>query len=97
MKTANIAELKDHLSAYVTFVKAGETVVIRERNRPVAKLIPFVAEDASEEELELVAKGVMRLPEKKMDWDAFFKLPLAKVRRGSSLTQALLDERDEGR
>lgn len=97
MRSVNIAELKDRLSAYITFAKAGETVVIRDRNRPVAKLIPFVAEDASDEELELVAKGVLRLPEKKMDWDAFFKLPMAKVRSGSSLTQALLDERDEGR
>ncbi len=97
MRSVNIAELKDRLSSYVTFVKAGETVIVRERNLPVAKLIPFVAEDASEEELELVAKGILRLPEKKMDWAAFSKLPLAKVRSGSSLTDALLAERDESR
>jgi prevent-host-death family protein len=96
MRSVNIAELKDHLSAYVTHVKNGETVVIRERNRPVARLIPFVAEGASEQELELAAKGLMRLPEKEIDWDAFFKLPIGKI-KGGSLTQALLDEREEGR
>jgi hypothetical protein len=39
-------------------------------------MIPLVVEKPSAEELELVAKGVMRLPEKKMDWDAFSKLPI---------------------
>ncbi len=97
MRTVNIAELKDKLSSYVTFVKAGETVIVRERNLPVAKLVPFVAEDASDEELELVAKGVLRLPEKKMDWAAFSKLPLAKTRSGPTLTEALIAERDERR
>jgi predicted nucleotidyltransferase len=53
--------------------------------------------DLTEEEVELVAKGLMRLPEKKMDWDEFFKLPMAKMRKGASLSQALFDERDEGR
>ncbi len=44
MRSVNIAELKNRLSAYITFAKAGEEVIIRDRNRPVAKLVPFVAE-----------------------------------------------------
>jgi prevent-host-death family protein len=97
MRSVNIAELKNRLSAYITFAKAGEEVIIRDRNRPVAKLVPFVAEGLSEEDMELVAKGLMRLPEKPMDWEAFSKLPLAKLKRGGSAIQALLDEREESR
>ncbi len=33
--------LKAHLSAHLDRVKAGQTVVVTERGRPVAKLMPF--------------------------------------------------------
>ena len=38
MKTANIAEFKKHLSAYLDLVEKGETVEICRRNVPVARL-----------------------------------------------------------
>ena len=56
MRSVNIAKLKDELSKYLTFAKAGEEVVIRDRNLPVAKLVPFSAEGAEEQELKLVVK-----------------------------------------
>jgi prevent-host-death family protein len=96
MRSVNVAELKNRLSTYLTYAKSGEVVVIRDRNLPVAKLIPFVAEDASEEELALVAAGAMRLPEKPLDIDQLWKMPRAAV-NGTAATQAVLDERDEGR
>jgi prevent-host-death family protein len=96
MRSVNVAELKNRLSTYLTYAKSGEVVVIRDRNLPVAKLVPFSAEDASEEELALVAVGAMRLPEKPLDLDQLWKMPRATV-RGIAATQAVLDERDEGR
>lgn len=96
MRSVNVAELKNRLSTYLTFAKAGEVVVIRDRNLPVAKLIPFSADDASEAELALVAAGAMRLPEKPLDIDQLWKMPKASV-HGAAGTQAVLDERDEGR
>jgi prevent-host-death family protein len=63
MRTVNVAELKNQLSKYLTFARAGEEIVIRDRNLPVAKLVPFSTEEASEEDLLLVAAGKMRLPE----------------------------------
>jgi len=96
MRSVNVAELKNRLSTYLTFAKAGEVVVIRDRNLPVAKLIPFSSEDASEEELVLVSMGVMRLPEAPLDVDKLWKMPKAIVtgRRG---VEAVLEERDETR
>jgi prevent-host-death family protein len=96
MRSVNVAELKNRLSTYLTYAKSGEVVVIRDRNIPVAKLVPFVAEDASEEELALVAAGAMRLPEKQLDLEQLWKMPRATV-SGNAATQALLDERNEGR
>jgi len=100
-RTVNIAELKDKLSAYLTYAKAGETVIIRNRNRPVAKLVPFVAEGLSEHELKLVATGQIRLPEKHMDVEAFLRMPRARMTYQAeacgAATQALLDDRNEGR
>ena len=37
---------KDQLSKYLTFANSGEEVVIRDRDRPMAKLAPFLAESA---------------------------------------------------
>src|SRR5579863_1444687 len=62
MRSVNVAELKNSLSKYLTFAKSGEEIVIRDRNLPVAKLVPFVSNEASEEELLLVAAGKLRLP-----------------------------------
>ena len=62
MRSVNVAELKNRLSKYITFAKGGEEVVIRDRNLPVAMLVPFSAEDADDQDLLLVAAGKLRLP-----------------------------------
>ena len=40
MKSANIAELKAHLSEFLALVEKGEEVEIRRRNVPVARIVP---------------------------------------------------------
>jgi prevent-host-death family protein len=94
MRTVNIAELKNRLSTYLNYARAGEEVIIRDRKTPVAKLVPFVDDGLSEETRELLALGYMRLPEKPFDIDAFLKLPRPTV-SGNAGAQAVLDERDE--
>jgi prevent-host-death family protein len=95
MRNVNVAELKNQLSKYLRFAKRGEEVIIRDRNLPVAKLVPFAAEDATDEELELVAQGRMRLPKAKIDIDEIFKMPTGRV-KGNRAIEALLADR-EGR
>ena len=64
MKTANIAELKNSLSKYLEEVKRGGQVLVSERNVPFAKIVPLnCTDDYEAEEMELVAKGLMSLPE----------------------------------
>ncbi len=96
MRSVNVAELKNRLSTFLTYARNGEVVIIRDRNLPVAKLVPFVAEDATDEELGLVAAGALRLPEKPLDLDRLWRMPRATV-RGNAAMQAILDEREESR
>jgi prevent-host-death family protein len=41
MKQAKISDLKAHLSAYLAEVRRGKTVVICDRNTPIARLVPY--------------------------------------------------------
>ena len=95
MRSVNVAKLKNELSRYLSFAKNGEEIVIRDRNLPVAKIVPFSAEDASEEELLLVAQGRMRLPKERLDLKKFFKIRTGKV-KGNKAVEALLADREEG-
>jgi len=61
MRTAAIAKLKAGLSGYLESVKAGERVVVTDRGRPVALIVPIdpnISQD--ERRVELVAKGLVR-------------------------------------
>ena len=57
MRSANIAELRDRLTQYLREVRAGEEIIVRDRKRPIAKIVPLTVDDA---EAELVATGLMR-------------------------------------
>jgi prevent-host-death family protein len=96
MRTVNVATLKNQLSKYITYAKAGEEVIIRDRNLPVAKLVPFSAEDATEQELRLVAEGKLKLPRTKLNLREFLKIRGGRV-SGHKAIEALLADREEGR
>ncbi|MGD9309419.1 MAG: hypothetical protein PVG51_09790 [Desulfosarcina sp.] len=40
MKTANIGQLKDNLSKFLSYVEKGEAITICKRNIPIATLVP---------------------------------------------------------
>ena len=59
MKTANIAQLKNGLSAYLAEVKRGGEVLVSERNVPFAKIVPHDhTDDYDAETNELIAQGL---------------------------------------
>lgn len=43
MKTVRIAELKDHLSQHLRAVEAGDEIVVTDRHRPIARIVPVAA------------------------------------------------------
>ena len=95
MRSVNIAELKNQLSKYLSFAKEGEEIVIRDRNLPVAKLVPFSAEESTEEELLLVAAGKMRMPRTQLKIEELLRIRTGKL-EGADGVQALLEDRAEG-
>jgi len=42
MKSVKIAELKDRLSEHLRAVERGAEIEVRDRNRPIARLVPVV-------------------------------------------------------
>jgi len=56
--TIGIRELKAHLSHTLQQVKAGETVIITERGKPIGRIVPM--ESSLEDRMqELIAAGVI--------------------------------------
>src|SRR5574341_1862989 len=99
MKSVNVADLKDNLNSYLHRVIEGEEILIRNRNMPVAKIIPLrYEEDADSEEVSLAAEGKLRLAEKKMSrefWKRFWSLPAPEVSFKDAV-EAVLADRKKG-
>ena len=63
MRTVGIADLKNNLSRYLGEVKRGGEILIKDRNRPVARIVPLgLADDEEAELLALAAEGKIKLP-----------------------------------
>ena len=59
MRSANIADLRNHLTQYLREVREGEEIIVCDRRRPIAKIVPL-APDEDAQRTELVAAGLMR-------------------------------------
>jgi antitoxin (DNA-binding transcriptional repressor) of toxin-antitoxin stability system len=99
MKSAKIAELKNNLSRYLDYVKAGGTVMVLERDRPVAQIVSLSrsgarhvgSDDARLIRLErrgVIRRGAGGLP----DWFGRRRPP----RLRGSVLRDLLAERGRG-
>ncbi len=97
MEKVSISRLKDQLSAYLKKVQAGQTVVVTDRNMPVARLEPVNQAGSEAERIaQLVQLGLVSLPKAP-------PLSIEEIRRrrpvvpGAGVLEALLEERREGR
>ena len=95
MHTVNVAELRSHLSSYLQRVRQGEEIVIRDRQVAIAKIVPLGRGDEFEERIRrLAARGLVRLPEKRLNLKPFFALPAPRIPL-DKLKAALEAEREE--
>lgn len=99
MKRAAVSTIKATLSACLAKVKAGEELLVMERGKPVAKLVPVSKEQDEEggsaQLRDLVRAGLVRIGSGKFPV-GFWKMPRPVDRKGRGLV-ALLNERAEGR
>lgn len=79
-------------------VREGQTVVITDRDVPVARIEPVEQADLSWEDrwLELERKGVIKAPKRKLDPDLYLKRERPRLRPGASAVRAVIEEREEG-
>jgi prevent-host-death family protein len=94
MKSVNIAQLKNHLSSYLNDVKAGEEILVRDRNQPVARIVPLARlRDEDGELLALASEGKLRLGEGVLE-ESFWRLSAPRV-PAAALRRVVDQERDE--
>ena len=98
MKRAKIADLKNNLSSYLEHVRGGNSILVFDRDKPIAQIVPLTHRAAKSEgsdarlvRLErrgLIRRGTGGLP----DWFRRRKPP----RLRGSVLKDLLRERDKG-
>ncbi len=98
MKAVKIAELKNRLSYYLRRVQRGESILVCDRDRVIAR-IERVGSDASVPEGEaewldrLERRGVIRRGAGKFSREWLARRPLIRA----DVVAALLEDREEGR
>ena len=96
MKTASISETKNQLSALIDRVKRGESILILDRGRPVARLVAASTEGDTTGRIErLEREGAVLRAKRKLEAATFAAPP--EVPGGHSVVGLLLEERRSGR
>ena len=96
MKRASVSELKASLSAYLVGVKNGEEILVTERGRPIARLVPAPgAEPASDRKNRLIRSGVLRAGSRRLPPDLCKPSPVRDPK--GNFLRNLLEERRSGR
>ncbi|MFZ0247947.1 type II toxin-antitoxin system Phd/YefM family antitoxin [Candidatus Binatus sp.] len=102
MKKAKIAQLRNSFSRYLDHVRAGGSVLVYDRDTPIAEIVPLTRsktrskKDRDEERLaRLERKGSIRRGSG--DLAAWLKThkPI-EIPGGAGVLQALLEERESG-
>ena len=60
VRSANIADLRNRLTQYLKEVRAGEEIIVRDRQTPIAKIVPLSVKGDDASDAALVAAGLMR-------------------------------------
>ncbi|TMA37338.1 MAG: type II toxin-antitoxin system prevent-host-death family antitoxin [Deltaproteobacteria bacterium] len=98
MKAINIAELKNRLSHYLRMVRRGQPILVRDRNRIIARIDPAggdVSEQGEEADrlADLEARGIIRRGQGSFPGKLLKRRPRVKA----DVVEALLREREESR
>ena len=94
METVGIRELKNRLSSYVRRAEGGDVILVTDRGRVVAELVPpghrAYRSDLPHGLLELARRGELRLPIRQHDPE-LYRRPLPKVDLGGLTVADLID------
>ncbi len=97
MERATVSKLKNNLSAYLRKVRAGQSIVIYDRDIPIARLERIEAGGGTQRLVSLAARGITRPPVRPLSGrrlEALLAKPLAaKARVVDALVADRADER----
>lgn len=98
MEKATVSKLKDNLSAYLRKVRAGHSVVIYDRDVPIARLERIESGGRGQDRLAaLHAQGVVRPPSHPLDAKKLRTLLQKPLPGKARLSDALREERADDR
>jgi len=97
MKTAAVSKLKASISEYLLKVKAGEEVIVTDRGKPIAKIVPLKRDEMKipSHLLTLERAGLVKIGTGKLP-STFWDIIRTKDKKGLAL-DALLREREKER
>ena len=77
--------MREHLSRFLNEVRAGRELIVTDRGRPVARIVATSVESRLD---ELVASGIVTLPERAFDPTSF-----GRVRTKGDVMEFVFDQR----
>ena len=89
MKAINVSELKAHLSQYLRMASRGSRIVVKDRDEPIAELVPPQADAVSWRD-RLAREGRLRVGTQ--NWS---KLRISKLARSVDIQASLRAVREE--
>jgi len=97
VKSAAVSKLKANLSECLSWVKGGEDVLVTDRGRPVARIVPVEGSSLSDaRRMELARRGILRPGKGRIPRELLRDLPLVRV-PDDTLRRVLDEEREEPR
>lgn len=94
MKTAGIREIKTHLSRYLQDVRNGDEIIITDRGKAVAQIVPIASSGESgrlyEALFRMSEKGLVILPSK---WGKPTGRPEREKLKHSPVSDAVIEDR----
>lgn len=95
MHKATISQLKNNLSAYLKRVRSGESILVCDRDEPIARLDRVTGAQSADARINgLARQGLLRPAQRPLSLETL-RRPVPKP--GRSVVEALIEERREGR
>jgi len=88
METIGKRELKDNLSRYMKRVKSGEKIIVTDRKKEIAIILPLEKKSKEEKIYQLIQRGVASWSGSKPEG-----MPGKIISRGKSVSDAVIEDR----
>ncbi len=88
METIGIRILKENLSRYLKQVKSGETIIVTDRKKEIAVIMPFEKATKEEKIFQLIQRGIA-------SWSGSKPSGMTSriASRGKSVSRAVIEDR----